>query len=203
MKKTFRHIIAYLLTVIFAMIILSPLAPLAMWSPSVASKITGECSGDCDICGCSLERRSTRTCCCWQKKFRLQEEEKENSQNVPPCCISKKSAAKKIQKKMFSFKSNCPCERGKIHAIFGSAKCPLITCLIVEIEPVYTESRMTSRPLLRMKERPGEPPDPPPKLTIYSWHTPLQTGCNKTLTCCCVRRVSCVISRILTWPLFV
>lgn len=164
MKKSFRLIIARFLTVIFVLIILGPLAPLAMWSPTAPSMVTGECTGNCDTCGCSLERSATRTCCCWQKKLRLEEEEEEKSQNVRPCCISKKS----IQKKIVSIKSHCPCERGKINAIFGSEAYPLIMSPIVETVPAYTEQRSIIHPQLRIKMTPAEPPDPPPRLTTYS-----------------------------------
>ena len=167
MKRSFRRIIASVLTVIFIMILLSPLAPLAMWSPSVlAAKVTGECTGDCRTCGCSLERSSTRTCCCWQKKYMLQEEEK--SQNSPICCKPQKSMQKKDQKKMVSIKSHCPCERNKLNAIFGSVESPLCTCNTVVVDPVYTEQRMTIQLQQCMKERQADPPDPPPKLIIYS-----------------------------------
>jgi hypothetical protein len=50
------------------LIVMSPLAPLAMHSKVVAHAVTGECSGDCDICGCSLESRANHTCCCAKKK---------------------------------------------------------------------------------------------------------------------------------------
>jgi hypothetical protein len=50
------------------MIVLSPLASLAMYSKIVAHVVTGECSGDCNICGCSLESRANHTCCCAKKK---------------------------------------------------------------------------------------------------------------------------------------
>jgi hypothetical protein len=57
-----------MLTVIYLVIALSPLAPLAMHSKVVAHAVTGECSGDCDICGCSLESRANHICCCAKKK---------------------------------------------------------------------------------------------------------------------------------------
>ncbi|MGC2062053.1 MAG: hypothetical protein WA610_03680 [Thermodesulfovibrionales bacterium] len=50
---------------IYLMIMLSPLA---MHSKVFAHAMTGECSGDCNICGCSLESRVNRTCCCAVKK---------------------------------------------------------------------------------------------------------------------------------------
>lgn len=163
MPKSFRRIIACLLTVIFVMIIMGPLAPLAMRSPAMATVASGECSGDCATCGCSLERSATRTCCCWQKKARLQEEEQEQVQNMSSCCKPQKTLHKKSQKKVVSIKSHCPCERNKLNAVFGSTEPPLLTSRIVVMMPVYTEHRL---PLLfhkPMPERQDEPPDPPPE----------------------------------------
>jgi hypothetical protein len=67
-KRSMRRMIAASLTVIYLVIALSPLAPFAMYSKVVAHAVTGECSGDCDICGCSLESRANHTCCCAKKK---------------------------------------------------------------------------------------------------------------------------------------
>lgn len=168
MKKFFLRMVAQLVTVVFVMIILSPLAPLVTSSHTVSAHVMGECSGDCKTCGCSLESSSTRTCCCWQNKKKLQEEEKENSQNVPTCCNPNKGALKKIQKKMVSIKSNCSCKQNKLNAIFDNGESPLITCRFVEIDPDYTESRKTNHLQQRMTERHVEPPDPPPQFSIYS-----------------------------------
>ncbi|NVN93152.1 MAG: hypothetical protein HXX11_21500 [Desulfuromonadales bacterium] len=63
MKQPHRSITAVLMTVIYVLITFSPLAPLAMFSKGVAHAVTGQCSGDCDICGCSAERRASHTCC--------------------------------------------------------------------------------------------------------------------------------------------
>ena len=63
-----RFLAALLLTAVYLTVTLTPLAPLALQSPSLAHAITGECSGDCDICGCSAETRANRTCCCAQNR---------------------------------------------------------------------------------------------------------------------------------------
>ena len=81
-----RRLIATVLTVIYLVIALSPLASLAMHSKIVTHAITGECSGDCDICGCSLESRTNHTCCC-AKKNQKQASDKprmESSTSTPP-----------------------------------------------------------------------------------------------------------------------
>jgi hypothetical protein len=68
MKKSSRYITSLLMTSIYLLIVFTPLAPLAMQSKIVAHAVTGECSGDCTIDDCSLERSAAHTCCCWQKK---------------------------------------------------------------------------------------------------------------------------------------
>ena len=57
-----------MLSTVYMLIVISPLASLAMHSKSVAHAVTGECSGDCDICGCSQESRANHSCCCAKKK---------------------------------------------------------------------------------------------------------------------------------------
>lgn len=69
MKKCNRSITSLLLTIIYLVIVCSPLAPLAMQSKHIAHAVSGECSGDCRIDGCSLERSAAHTCCCAQKKL--------------------------------------------------------------------------------------------------------------------------------------
>jgi len=66
--KSFRFTIAFVLLGLYAGIALSPLAPLALNLAPGAIPVNGECSGECDIDGCSPESRSKHTCCCWNKK---------------------------------------------------------------------------------------------------------------------------------------
>jgi hypothetical protein len=66
--RPFRRVIAAAMVAIYLMIALSPLSTLAMQSKKVAHAVTGECAGDCDICGCSTESRASHTCCCWKKR---------------------------------------------------------------------------------------------------------------------------------------
>lgn len=68
LKRAKRSTIAGILAVIYLIISLSPLASLAIYSKSMAHALTNECSGDCNICGCSAESRANRTCCCARKK---------------------------------------------------------------------------------------------------------------------------------------
>ncbi len=90
-----RHIISLFLAAVYLLITISPLTPLAMKSPRLAHAITGECSGDCNICGCSPERRASHTCCCWQKKLKQNRFHKDDDETTPACCKNK-SPRKKV-----------------------------------------------------------------------------------------------------------
>lgn len=68
MKKIYRYMTSLLLTIIYLVIVSSPLMPLVMRSETLAHAFNNECSGDCRIDGCSLERSAAHACCCWQKK---------------------------------------------------------------------------------------------------------------------------------------
>jgi len=69
-SRSSRKCVALLLTIIYALLVLSPLAPLARQSATGTHAANRECSGDCAIDGCALESRVNHTCCCWQKKQR-------------------------------------------------------------------------------------------------------------------------------------
>ncbi len=67
-KRVNRRTIAGVLTVIYVLIMFAPLAAFATHSNIFTRAVHGECSGNCDIDGCSLESRANNTCCCAQKK---------------------------------------------------------------------------------------------------------------------------------------
>jgi len=91
-KRKLRRPIAGIMTLIYILITLMPLAPLAMHSKSVVHAVTGECSGDCNICGCSPVSRANNTCCCARKK---QQQAAAAQLADDDCCSSKKPAAAK------------------------------------------------------------------------------------------------------------
>lgn len=68
-RRSYHRVIAVILMTMYLIIVMKPLAPFAMHSKVVAHAVTGECVGDCDICGCSAESRANRTCCCAKKKL--------------------------------------------------------------------------------------------------------------------------------------
>lgn len=68
MNRSHRYITSLLMTVVYLLIVFSPLAPLAMQSNLNVHAHGSECSGDCRIDGCSPERSAAHTCCCWQSR---------------------------------------------------------------------------------------------------------------------------------------
>jgi hypothetical protein len=147
---------------IYLLITISPLAPLAMQSRSVAHAVTGECSGDCDICGCSLERRTSHTCCCWQKKLKHDCARHEADESSAPCC-KKKPGGKKVE-----ITCNCPCGSGKHIALWGAEKIQHLPYRFTSGIPLSLENSIEPSTPDRLTSRHGEPPDPPPKLTLIS-----------------------------------
>lgn len=150
-----RYHAALLLTIIYLAVTLSPLAPLAFHSPRLAHALTGECQGDCGICGCSAEKRANHTCCCQNKK--IQEARQKAADN---CCAPKQGEKRTI------LKCSCPCGSSKHLTLQNLAKSELVP---------FTFDVCTSRPasradypamLDRMSSRFAEPPEPPPRLTL-------------------------------------
>jgi hypothetical protein len=157
LKLFSRPIVALILTVIYSLIIMSPLAPLALQSPRVAHAVTGECSGNCDICGCSAERRASHTCCCFLKK-KLQHDHK----NVPDCCKKKKRS------KMTMLSCNCPCGGNKMPGLAGSEKTEVMPYRFNDGIVSLAENPLFSSTGKCLTDRHGDPPDPPPKLHLIS-----------------------------------
>ena len=87
MRKTHPYISAFVLCVIYGLIVLSPLAAqMAMRSPVIAHALTDECAGECGLCGCAPERSASHTCCCWQKKLQQEYDTHDDDQELSDCC---------------------------------------------------------------------------------------------------------------------
>jgi hypothetical protein len=160
MKLFTRPMVAMLLTVIYTLIIMSPLAPLAMKSPRIAHAITGECAGDCDTCGCSAERRANHTCCCWQKK--LKHGHDLARAQFPDCC------KKKQRHRMTMLTCNCPCGSNDAPGLPGTENSELMPYRFNEGVIALDEDVLFSSHGDLFKDRHVDPPDPPPKLAILS-----------------------------------
>lgn len=192
MKKCSRYITSLLMTIIYMIIVFSPLAPLAMHSKHVAHAVTGECSGDCEVDGCSLERSAAHTCCCWQKKKQAGVDTHlhaghDNSSMTPAattvatkkragCCdasteeISEKnneatnaSSPPPTNTKPVTIGST-PCGSGKLFAILTVEASQHLPFFFTEkIPPSPVQSPLTFFPQDRLTTRYVDPPDPPPQ----------------------------------------
>jgi hypothetical protein len=161
MRSLPRFIPALVLVTLYALIVLSPLAPLAMRSAVVAHALTGECTGDCGICGCAPERSASHTCCCWQKKL---QQEHGDDQDEPDCC---KKIHAENNNKIVSFTS-LPCGSAKAMALVGVEQTDVLPFHFTQgIFVVFETPLVESNPLC-LADWPGDPPDPPPKFSFLS-----------------------------------
>jgi hypothetical protein len=188
MKKCRKPAIIILLFVVYTVIALSPLAPLALKSPALAHAITGQCSGSCDICGCSAERRASKSCCCWMKKKRAEEAQVKNSLRCrtvkkSPCCSGGAEESKGVQgaeklpagaqesQPEVVFRCS-PCGKAKVTLFAGTASYQHLPCLFRENLSIPSVSKLVNFYSEFYLSRYQEPPDPPPKLSFPSYHTP-------------------------------
>jgi hypothetical protein len=153
--------IATAMMVIYLVIALSPLTSLAMHSKVVAHAVAGECSGECDICGCSPESRASNTCCCSKKRQQQAHIHEEDQDNTPDCC------KKKPVKKKTIIACGCPCGGEKQSALSVSDSTEVLPFHFTEqFSTPHTETTFTN-PDNRLTSRHGDPPDPPPKLISF------------------------------------
>jgi len=195
-KSSPRRLQATVLTVIYMLIVLYPLAPLAMNSKVVAHAVTGECVGDCRICGCSPEARANHTCCCAKKKQMQNGVEKHPSIAKKSCCAASKPVepivakndccAKTMQHQQDAIvqdsqhndeqsnsgttvlKCGCPCGKGKQLALAGFGSNELLPITINERMETSHVATLFAGLSKRLASRHGEPPDPPPRLSQIS-----------------------------------
>jgi hypothetical protein len=144
----------------YLLMVLSPLASLAMHSKAVSHAITGECSGDCDICGCSPENRASNTCCCSKK--RRQQAQAYEKENTPDCCKKKPVSKKAV------IACGCPCGSGKPAALSASSSSEVLPFQFTEQLRLTHSDTTFANPTHRLTSRHGEPPDPPPRLSLIS-----------------------------------
>ena len=196
MLASHRHITALLLSIIYLLIVCTPLAPFAMQSKLIVHAVTGECTGDCGIDGCSHERCANHTCCCWQKKQRalqnanpysdgdvcdahpkpLAEESGKDSHcfAAKNCTThensgdSKSASASASQKKRTTFITSCPCGSGKLFALLNVETTSHLPFLFTDEIPSPGQSTLVITPPDRLASRYGEPPEPPPIIMIIS-----------------------------------
>ncbi len=160
MRLFSRVIAAKVLTVLYLLMVLSPLATVALRSPLIAHALTGECVADCAICGCSPERSANRTCCCWQKKHRY---ETDDVTDLPECC--KKIHAAQNGAVTISSRQ---CDSNKNLALSGAAQSDLLPYRFYQADIAIIETAGVASIPVCLSDWQGEPPDPPPRLIYVS-----------------------------------
>jgi hypothetical protein len=151
-----RSQMAMLLTVVYVLIIMSPLAPLALSSAVIAHAVSGQCAGDCAICGCSPELSAKHACCCWEKKQHEQERERQRR-----ACCEKDSGGKTV------LSCGCPCGGNKPLAFLDRDNVEQFPYRFTEEIPALCADAPSSPLPERLLTRKGDPPDPPPKLPAF------------------------------------
>lgn len=191
---TFRRFSGFFLTVIYGLIALAPLAPVPLHSKTVLHAVTGECVGDCTVCGCSPEARVNGTCCCAQK-HKLQQDRTTTvtgsccvPNSAPPapstaatnkssCCSGKNGEQvhdghethghSPDNRTVTLLKCGCPCGSGKQFALSGVSfeYIPAAASIITAPYEYITAYVIIPH---RAPYRHGEPPTPPPELSQIS-----------------------------------
>lgn len=189
-RRSYRRLIVVFLTTVYMLTVMTPFVPLILHSDRAAHAITGECAGDCRICGCSPAASTNRTCCCAKKKLihsselgtvadtciipklAATEQTKEyyakSSPSPPetsePDCCKKKT----VEKKTIIIACGCPCGNGKHAALSVSDTSEVLPFHFTEqfstphIDVTYTNQTH------RLTSRHGEPPEPPPQISRVS-----------------------------------
>jgi hypothetical protein len=160
MKRFNSSYKALLLIVIYAAIIMAQLVPINMRTAVIAHAVTGECVGDCAICGCSPEHSANRTCCCWKKK--LQGGHGHEHAQTADCCKKKGHGSKPV------LRCGCPCGDNKQLAFWAGETYEQLPYRFSENTPAFHADDLSTLYRTRLTDRYGVPPDPPPKLTILS-----------------------------------
>ncbi len=194
MKRFHLRSISFIMTAVYLLITLSPLASISSRSKPFLQVLAKECSGDCRLCGCSAERSASHSCCCWQKRLAADKalHHDEDLKSCPTAtalpvakaargCCSKPSqhadheneASLSAQEEKSSGKdthavsiSTCPCGSGKDLTFSGGERAQHIPCRFLPGIPLQAVTQFTCLQPERLASRDGDPPDPPPKVIL-------------------------------------
>jgi len=156
-KRPSRGTVATIMLIVYLMISLSPLSALALHSSHNGHGKAVECSGDCNLCGCSPENRAAKTCCC-SKKLAQQAARQHDDADDPDCC---KTDTPRVTTVITA--CGCPCNKGTSAVLTSAVSGEIIPFVFAEQFPVSLAD--TSYPLLRypLHSRHIEPAVPPPQ----------------------------------------
>jgi len=187
MERFHQRSISFIMTAVYLLITLSPLASNSSKSNPFFQTLAKECSGDCRLCGCSAERSASQTCCCWQRKLAEAKNLKQSKKPQPcqtvsvaagkSCCPKAEQHADTENEESLSTQadsapsgdslpvsiSTCPCGSGKDLTFSSGDRSQHIPFRFASGIPVQTITPFAFLPAARFASRHIEPPDPPPK----------------------------------------
>lgn len=145
---------------IYLLITMSPLAPLAFRPAAIAHAVTGECAGDCSLCNCSPERSASHTCCCWQKKQK--HERDQELEQLPDCCRQMERDTTP------TLTCGSPCGDKHSPLFSGTERFEQLPFTYNNSLPTLNEETIASPEQNRPADHHDDPPDHPPKPMIIS-----------------------------------
>jgi hypothetical protein len=180
---------ALFMTLLYLLMVFTPLTPLARQTQPAPHPLSVECSGDCGICGCSPERSASHTCCCWQKKLALAKSRGEKSSRS--CCAKKAAAhagpvATETEVRRHDDHHDCdtpalkraapepgiavisqsPCGSGKQLLPWEDETVHHLPFVYSGGIPLLQTPPFNPSPPDRLLSHDSEPPEPPPKLSL-------------------------------------
>jgi hypothetical protein len=162
-RKPLRRFTAALMAAFYLLILLSPLASFAMHGTKSAVMAVRECTGDCDLCGCSPASRAAHTCCCAKKRMQQNQvqlhDHDDAEDDVLECCKKERAESRQT-----IIACGCPCGDGRQAALSVSGTSEVLPFHFTEEFSVPSADTTFINPSQRLTSRHGEPPDPPPKL---------------------------------------
>lgn len=154
-----RQLKAALLATIFSLMVVIQLVPVCQQTVPPPQAIPVECSGDCNLCGCSPQSRASNTCCCSKKKQQQTHVHEDGEDSSPDCCKQKPIKKKTI------IACGCPCGNGKQAALSVGGTSEVLPYHFTEqFRITHTDTTYTS-PTRRLTSRYIKPPVPPPRQT--------------------------------------
>jgi hypothetical protein len=120
--------------------------------------MTGEGAGDGNCCCCSPEKRANHTCCC-QQKLKLKSD---RDASLPDCCRKKGSGQAEATSR------GCACGSGKTAALPKLPKGEILPFVFQTGLNFRLTSAKHHDQIRRMATRTGDPPEPPPRLPLFS-----------------------------------
>lgn len=192
MKRLHLQRISFIMTAVYLLITLSPLASLSSRSHPFMQALAKECSGDCRQCGCSAERSAAHTCCCAQKRAAEAKKRQQCAVNsslpTAAAAVEQKPGGDCCNKYVQQYAaestpvdaalsdhrsddnsqvvsiSTCPCGSGNDLTFSGSERSQHIPFRYLAGIPSQSVTQLTSLQPEQLASRAAEPPDPPPKL---------------------------------------